>query len=70
MFKKILLLVSVISVFVIAYCNTITAFKSGEYIDSENNVKVCVYNAFGKTYYSAVGTYNMCPMQIQVCQKW
>lgn len=70
MFKKILFAVSIFTVLAIGYCNVITAYKTGEYIDSENNVKVCVYNGFGKTYYSAVGTYNLCPLQIQVCQKW
>lgn len=70
MFKKILLFVSIMSVIAIAYCNIITAFKSGEYIDNERNVKVCVYNGLGKTYFSSVATYNLCPMQIQVCQQW
>jgi len=70
MFKKILLLISIVAVCAIAYCNTITVFKTGEYIDNERNVKVCVYSGLGKTYYSSVATFNLCPLQIQVCQKW
>jgi len=70
MFKKILFIASIVAVFAFAYCNYITAYKTGEYVDSERNVKVCVYNGYGKTYYSSVGTYNLCPLQIQVCQQW
>lgn len=70
MFKKILSFTAFASIAAIAYCNMITAFKSGEYIDNERNVKVCVYNGLGKTYFSSVATFNMCPMQIQVCQQW
>lgn len=51
-------------------CNQVTAFHRGEYQDSKRNVKVCVYEAFGKNYTYAVATYNVCPVTIQVCQRW
>lgn len=44
MFKKIIFMVSIFAVLAISYCNVITAYKTGEYIDNEHNVKVCVYN--------------------------
>lgn len=69
MFKKILFILSLITITAFAYCNKVTAFKRGEYVDSERNVKVCVYEAFSKNYYYSVATYGMCPMSIDVCAK-
>lgn len=69
MFRKILVFVSLVAVLAIAYCNRATAYKTGEYVDRERNVKVCVYSAYGKTYYSAVGTHNLCPLSIEVCTR-
>ena len=50
-----------------ARCNRTTAFKSGEYQDAQRNVKVCVYQAFGKNYTYAVASYGICPVSIEVC---
>lgn len=70
MYKKVIAIVAFIAVLAVAYCNRATAYKTGEYIDNERGVKVCVYNAYGKTYYSAVGTYNLCPLTIEVCTRY
>lgn len=53
-----------------ASCNVVTAFKTGEYVDSERNVKICVYETMGKNYFSSVATYGLCPLNIKVCQRF
>lgn len=65
--KKIAIIGAISAVIASAYCAKATAFKSGEYIDAQRNVKVCVYNAFGKNYTYAVSTINLCPLTIEVC---
>ena len=46
--KKILMAITLTAITAFAWCNRTTAFKSGEYQDAQRNVKVCVYQAFGK----------------------
>lgn len=68
--KKAIVVLLFLAAVAVAYCNRATAFKTGEYIDNERGVKVCVYSAFGKSYFSAVATYNICPLSIEVCQRY
>ena len=65
--KKLIISILAATVIAGAYCSKATAFKSGEYIDAQRNVKVCVYQAFGKNYTYAVATYNICPVSIEIC---
>lgn len=65
--KKILMAITLTAITVFAWCNRTTAFKSGEYQDAQRNVKVCVYQAFGKNYTYAVASYGICPVTIEVC---
>lgn len=53
-----------------AYCNEVTAFYRSSFIDDNRNVKVCVYEFAGKSYFHSVGTFNMCPQSIRVCQRF
>lgn len=70
MAKKIIVAAAFVAACAFAYCNQVTAFHRGEYQDAERNVKVCVYEAFGKNYTYAVASYNVCPVSIQVCQSY
>lgn len=63
----ILMAITLTAITAIALCNRTTAFKSGEYQDAQRNVKVCVYQAFGKNYTYAVASYGICPVTIEVC---
>ena len=65
--KKILIALALTAIAAFAWCNRTTAFKSGEYHDAQRNVKVCVYQAFGKNYTYAVASYSVCPVTIEVC---
>lgn len=65
--KKILMAITLTAIAAFAMCNRTTAFKSGEYHDAQRNVKVCVYQAFGKNYTYAVASYSVCPVTIKVC---
>ena len=65
--KKILTIITLTVITAFAWCNRITAFKSGEYQDAQRNVKVCVYQAMGKNYTYTVASYNICPVSIEVC---
>lgn len=65
--KKIITIALLLASVLFAYCYQVTAFKTGEYRDSERNVKVCVYEAFGKNYFYSVATYGNCPLSIKVC---
>ena len=65
--KKILMAITLTAITAFAWCNRTTAFKSGEYQDAQRNVKVCVYQAFGKNYTYAVASYSICPVTIEVC---
>lgn len=65
-----LFLVLALAVAGICYCNEVTGRKRGEFLDSERNVKVCVYEAYGKNYYLSIGSYNICPSTARFCQRW
>ena len=68
--KKIAIIASLMAICAYASCNVITAFKTGEYQDTERKVKVCVYNGLGKNYYYSVASYGICPVSIQTCQRF
>lgn len=68
MTKKIIAFMIAAAAVIGAYCYEVTAYKVGEFTDSERGVKVCVYEYFGEKYFSAVGTYKMCPYSIKVCK--
>lgn len=65
--KKIFMTIILAAIAAFAYCNRTIAFKNGEYQDAQRNVKVCVYQAFGKNYTYAVASYSVCPVTIEVC---
>lgn len=69
MAKKIIVAAAFVAACAFA-CNQVTAFHRGDYQDAERNVKVCVYEAMGKNYTYAVASYGVCPVTIQVCQRY